>query len=120
MNDKCGSVKEQHWDTEEEPGTALAQSKQAARGARSSVSSPAAEAVWQQKAEKWKARCHELRQEISALSVEAAARDAALQVRLTSSCNLKLKEALCAFMDTPVVCQLCARLGSIICMAVAA
>ncbi len=36
----------------------------------------------QQKAEKWKARCHDLQRELAALSVETAARDAALQVVL--------------------------------------
>lgn len=41
---------------------------------------PAAAAATQQKAEKWKARCHELQREISALSAGAAAREAALTV----------------------------------------
>lgn len=78
VDNLCSAVREQHWESEEEPGTALAQSQQAARDADSSS---AAEAVWRQKAEKWKARCHRLQQDMNALSVEAAARDAALQVR---------------------------------------
>ena len=45
-------------------------------------SSPAAVEQLQQKAEKWKARCHDLQRELAALSVETAARDAALQVVL--------------------------------------
>lgn len=48
-------------------------------------SSPVALERLQQKAEKWKARCHDLQRELAALSVEAAARDAALQV--DSSCR---------------------------------
>ena len=45
-------------------------------------SSTAAMERLQQKAEKWKARCHDLQRELAALSVETAARDAALQVVL--------------------------------------
>ena len=37
----------------------------------------------QQRAEKWKARCHDLQRDLADLSVEAAARDAALQVCLS-------------------------------------
>ena len=94
MDGKCESVREEHWDSVEELCTALTQSQQAARGADSP---PAAEAAWQQKAEKWKARCHRLQQDMNALSVEAAARDAALQVRPTSNCSLKLQQALRVF-----------------------
>ena len=48
-------------------------------------SSTAAMERLQQKAEKWKARCHDLQRELAALSVETAARDAALQVVLLHS-----------------------------------
>ena len=84
MDATCDTVREQHWDSVEEPRTALTQSEQASLDAGAP---PAAEAVWQQKAEKWKARCHRLQQDMNALSVEAAARDAALQVRPTGSRN---------------------------------
>ena len=44
----------------------------------------------QQKADKWKARCHDLQRELAALSVEAAARDAALQVILSYMARVPL------------------------------
>ena len=97
VDSACDAVREQHWESEEEPGTALAQSQQAARDADSS---PAAETVWQQKAEKWKARCHKMQQDMNTLSVEAAARDAALQVRPLDGCKSIAEERVAPCLNS--------------------
>lgn len=62
-------------------------------------SSPSATELLQQKAEKWKARCHDLRRELAALSVESVAKDATLQVDLPEQQKLPLR--VYPGMDTP-------------------
>ena len=67
---------------EERPGRVAPTSVSTPEHARPS---PAEMALLQQKAEKWKTRCHDLRRELAALSVEATARDATLQVHNSHS-----------------------------------
>lgn len=73
---------EHFWLPEEGPRESTMAQAAKAHTSGDVQSSPAAAAHWQQKAEKWKARCRDLQQEIRALADGAAAREDALKVSL--------------------------------------